>query len=111
MAVRWCTWANPTNQMKPEYVLCAAIHYDDGIERPHPPRNLTTGLCASGWRHHNCFTVLNAALPNRDKIGREVQGFLTSKGRFIDRKEAGQLAFDSGQIEEVSARLFSEDVW
>lgn len=97
-----------------EYVLCAAIHYDDGVVRAHPPRNLTTGITMSGWRHYNCFVLLSAAFPDHeycrysDKV---VQGFLTSKGNFLDRQEAGALAFTSGQILEPITRLFSEDVW
>ncbi len=41
------------------------------------------------------------------------QGFLTSAGRFVDRKEAAQIAVTAGQIEapQWGCRLFSEDLW
>ena len=40
-----------------------------------------------------------------------VQGFITNKGRFVDRKEAFQIALAAGQIGEdagVNKELFSE---
>lgn len=43
------------------------------------------------------------------------QGFLTNDGQFVNRYEAKEIAFKSGQIivpiEETYAELFSEDVW
>lgn len=98
---------------KPEYVLCAAIHYEDGKEYAHQPRNLVTGLAVSGWRHHNCFITLATCFPDRSYIGDDklTQGFLTSKGNFLNREEAAALAFASGQTTEPLTRLFSEDVW
>ena len=97
-----------------EHILCAAIWYDDGIERAHLPRNIKTGIVACGWRHGNCFTVLNAMFPNREYIGHTVgdnQGFLTSKGRYVNRKEAGDIAFKAGQISKENDFLFSEDLY
>jgi hypothetical protein len=42
------------------------------------------------------------------------QGFLTSRSRFVDRKEALQIALAAGQITAPKFQpnqLFSEDVW
>lgn len=42
------------------------------------------------------------------------QGFLTSTGRFVDRREALQIATDAGQMlapPSPTGELFSEDVW
>ncbi len=94
-----------------EYILCAALWFDDGIVRPHPPRNITSGLVVGGWRHHNCYTQLNAALPTRSEYEMEVQGFLTSRGNFVDREQAAHIALAAGQLTEAQDRLFSEDVW
>lgn len=96
-----------------EYIICAAIHYDDGIKRPHPPRNLTTGIVMSGWRHGNCFVGLAAVFPDYEynRSDKVVQGFLTSRGRFLNREEAGALAFEAGQIENPITCLFSEDIY
>jgi hypothetical protein len=39
------------------------------------------------------------------------QGFLTSGGRFVDRRLAHRLAFKAGQIATMEGELFSEDLW
>ena len=36
------------------------------------------------------------------------KGFLTSKGRFVDRKEAGKIAYEIGQIDKEVDELTSE---
>jgi hypothetical protein len=46
----------------------------------------------------------------KEKI-RDIQGFITDKGVFLDRKEAGEYAFKYGQIKEPNDFLFSEDLW
>ena len=43
-----------------------------------------------------------------------IQGFITNKGRFVNRKEAFQIALAAGQIDEsagVGGELFSEDLY
>lgn len=91
------------NQEKSERIICAAIWYNDGIKRSHLPRNIDSGIVAAGWRHHNCFTILWTLYPDRDYIScdqKTIQGFLTSKGNFVDRKEAFIIAKEQGQIIE-----------
>lgn len=42
------------------------------------------------------------------------QGFIDSKGRFLDRRMAAQLALANGQVKELKYQpdtLFSEDLW
>lgn len=41
------------------------------------------------------------------------QGFLTSTGRFVGRREAAQIALHSGQIKELKfgSELYSEDLY
>lgn len=98
----------------PEYLLCSAIWFDDGIDTyVHQPRNIKTGYVVCGRRHHNCFTtvaMLQGVRKERNTKD-EVQGFLTNKDRFVDRYEAAKIALASGQIKEPTERLFSEDVW
>lgn len=102
---------------KPEYIICAAIHFNDNKEHPHQPRNIKEGFVICGRRHHNCYTI--AALLNGDSIigymnevnGKAVQGFLTSKDKFVDRKEAGKIAFSQKQINKETNCLFSEDLY
>jgi hypothetical protein len=105
--------AKPMLAEVPEYLLCSAIWFDDGIDTyVHQPRNVKTGFVVCGRRHHNCFTI-KAMLQGagRKDYKDEVQGFLTNKDRFVDRYEAAKIAFVSGQIKEATERLYSEDVW
>jgi hypothetical protein len=98
----------------PEYLLCSAIWFDDGVDTyVHQPRNIKTGFVVCGRRHHNCFTTVAMLMGIRKErlTKEEVQGFLTNKDRFVDRYEAAQIALASGQIKEPKERLFSEDVW
>jgi hypothetical protein len=39
------------------------------------------------------------------------QGFLTSKNRFVDRKEAANIAIAANQCEKTVTMLFSEDLY
>jgi hypothetical protein len=103
-----------------EYILCSAIWYNDEVERAHLPINIPTGLVVCGLRHCNCFTVLAALFPNREYIivneedieRRHIQGFLTSKNRFVDRTEGYNIAVKAEQC-TVSEHeiLMSEDIW
>jgi hypothetical protein len=104
--------AKPVLAEVPEYLLCSAIWFDDGVDTyVHQPRNIKTGFVVCGRRHHNCFTTVAMLMGIRKLTKEEVQGFLTNKDRFVDRYEAAQIALASGQIKEPKKRLFSEDVW
>lgn len=99
------------------YIICAAIWFKDGNKYSHQPRNIDSGIVVCGRRHHNCF--LTAFELNGGKRieglseanAKAVQGFLTSNDIFVDRKEAGQIAFDAGQISKLTNCLFSEDLY
>jgi len=100
---------------KEEYILCAAIHFHDGNEYPHQPRNIEACFVICGRRHHNCFTTKHILSEGRID---NTQGFLTSRDRFVDRKEAGRIAFAAGQIDvpllDVDGKeiiLVSEDLY
>lgn len=101
--------------MKEERILCAAIWVDDGKEYVHQPINITTGMVFCGWRHSNCFVLLNAAFPkgsvDEQQLAGKHQGFLTSLGRFVDRREAGKIAYKAGQVERPNLFLTSEDLY
>lgn len=75
-----------------EYILCAALKRKE----PKPETVLNNNdihKIEIGFRHCDI----------RDRFGDEVscspkdQGFYTSKGRFVDRKEAMQIAYECGQ--------------
>lgn len=89
--------------MKLEHILCAAIWADDGVGHPHQPT--ATGMVFCGHRHHNIFALLGPmygklVAERRARGVAEVQGFLTSTGRFLNRKDAMQVALKAGQVQE-----------
>jgi len=104
---------NYRHDNRPEDIRCAAIYYNDGKEYPHQPRNIDSGYVLCGLRHHNCFVMRNDINDGKSRNNRRgnIQGFLTSKDRFVTRKEAAQIAFNVGQIAEPVDVLFSEDLY
>lgn len=116
--------------MSTERILCAAIYVDTG--KAEPPRRSyaypATGLVFAGWRHADCYTLLEAwaaRLTDAEKAEIEAvkdlqlhgrnQGFLTSTGRYVDRREAWRIAEAAKQVEpaETAERgiLTSEDLY
>ena len=93
-----------------EYIICSAIHFDDGKEHVHQPKNITKGFVVSGRRHHNCYTTLQSigkSLGYEEEkvvrkvltlVNREVQGFITNTDRFVDRKEGWEIALKARQV-------------
>lgn len=100
-----------------EYILCAANHYDDKKEHVFAPKNIKSGYVVCGHRHHNCITmfamIVGFPYSHEAQIlhNTEVQGFLTNTNRFVDRKEAGQIAFDAKQTDTLIKKLHSEDLY
>lgn len=90
-------------------ILCAAIWVDDGKHHAHQP--VETGLVFCGYRHCNIIPQIHIAgfLP-QDSFPK-IQGFLTKDGKFVNRKDAANLAFTAGQISEEKNELFSEDLY
>lgn len=77
---------------------CAAIKAPDG-------------RVWTGHRHAHCIaTIIQATGIPRVGSGYK-QGFVTQSKRFVNRKEAAQLAFASGQIKEPKDELYSEDLY
>jgi len=101
-----------SNSKRKEYILCAAIYYDDGQKYVHQPKNIDVGIVVCGRRHHNCFSILYNLLDDKYDIKlANTQGFLTSKDRFVSRAEAAEIALASGQIDKKTDVLFSEDLY
>jgi len=98
-----------------EYILCAAIHYLTGDIHVHQPTNIRSGVVICGHRHCNCIQV--RMLANIPRAAKEVQGFVTSKNRFVDRKLATKIAYRAQQIDVPvndggeATELFSEDLY
>ena len=90
---------------KAETIICSAIKTDDGeIVRGH--------------RHCHCFATANDIPRLRGRKDWE-QGFMTSKNRFVGRKEAYDLFVQSGAVSVDEAvhpmkdrnELYSEDLY
>ena len=103
-----------------EYILCAAIWYKEvklknpsAIEnRGSHPYNIDNGIVICGWRHHCCILTFSAITGETDTDrGENVQGFLTSQNRFVNRVEGAKIAFQAGQIKEQLINLYSEDLY
>ncbi len=69
-----------------EFILCAAIDYE--------------GVIICGHRHGDCYATLKMlkSVPADKLPSREYQGFITSLNRFVDRKEAWNIALVNNQI-------------
>lgn len=109
--------------MVEERISCSAIWYKD-LVLPHKvrnPTNIDKGVVVLGHRHgdiiRNVYNLLGLRSVERgeNSIGAYEQGFLTNTDRFVDRKEAAQIAMKKNQILDLSRfnenHLYSEDLW
>lgn len=96
-----------------EYILCAAIWFDDGKAYPHQPKNINTGLVFCGHRHGCIFPQIGGTVKERKDLGifEKEQGFITNFNRFVSREEAANIAFQAKQVKTLPKRLFSEDLY
>jgi hypothetical protein len=107
-----------------EYILSAANWYKDLplVKDDFPkgfirPLNCDRGMVFCGLRHHICLYIMVAMTGKmQHQAGEEIQGFITSKNRFVNRLEALEIARTAGQINENELGnpligLFSEDLY
>lgn len=102
-----------------ERILCAAIWYKDFEAPYHNVTNIDSGVVLCGYRHAHIIGQLVSVAGKRtcsnkgvvDCSGEFVQGFLTSKNRFIDRKEAHKLFVELGGKPDFKDELYSEDLY
>lgn len=96
-----------------EYILCAAIHFDDGKEYAHQPRNIQTGIVLCGHRHGCIYPQIGGLTKERQNLGihEKEQGFLTNLNRFVNREEGAIIAFNAKQIDNELKTLYSEDLY
>lgn len=83
---------------KKEYILCAAI------------KLFVTDFIVCGHRHSDCIQLF-CSITGHKITSSDEQGFLTSKNRFVDRREAARIAFEAGQVAELSDCLISEELY
>ncbi len=87
--------------LREEYIICSAVHYDDGIIYQEQPTNIKTGIVVAGRRHNNCFYLLKQmSLYDETKVTKDntTAGFLTNFDRFLNRKDAFVLAEKNEQL-------------
>ncbi len=97
-----------------EHILCAAVHINDNNHYEGQPTNVKMGFVLCGFRHHNCIDVLHVFKNEKeyDNVNFTfTPGFLTSKERFVDRKEGAKIAYEAKQIFKKISILFSEDLY
>lgn len=90
--------------MTTERVVAVAVLYGSVVYGPK-----------TGGRHGDVYREMtDMGLWPSLRVEDETQGFLTDRGRFVDRQEALALAERAGQVREKHGPvgvLFSEDVW
>lgn len=106
------------NNGEREYIMCAAVYINDGIDYIFKPYNIDKGYVVSGWRHACIWETLkittNKVQHQFGKHGEEwADGFLTNKNRFLTRKEGLELVKENGQLTKslIGGCLTSEDLW
>lgn len=105
---------------KKEYILCAAIQRKSPRDCIEILYNNDINNIEIGFRHCDILARF------KDELSKSpyAQGFYTSKGRFVNRSEAMEIAFKCGQISKDKAisgytydsipvyrDLFSEDLY
>lgn len=106
IAVRFSEWFEQAIQsakkeaVEKEICICAAIKTEDG-------------KVVRGHRHGDCFIYMDS---HKLKILNSIQGFITSKNRFVDREEGRKLQDLAGikSADQDGYRgntLFSEDLY
>ena len=66
------------------------------VARPKRHKHVFDLICKKPWR----TTRLDV-----------IEGFILSDGRFVDRKEAAEIAYRAGQIQKPCRMLYSEHLW
>ena len=98
-------------KMRQETIVAAAIQVD-GIEvEGYAPHKIVLLSERPGRHHHPSWFISTHAF---DIEKNSTQGFLTSTGRFVDRKEACVIARAAGQLIRKTggdSTLYSEDLW
>lgn len=92
-----------------ERIICSAIWFKDGKKYENQPQNIQTGYVLCGFRHSDCMS--NVFVFGAKNIPDNIQGFMTSKNKFVDRKEALKIAIKQGIIDEKARLLLSEDLY
>lgn len=94
---------NPPSDPSAEFIIAAAILVNAVIVTLPPPS-----------RHQNLVLAAETSGIRAGDIEEKHRGFLTSQGRFVDRREALELAYPQNQTFKKPiphAVLTTEDLW
>ena len=93
---------------KQETIEKAAISSKEGAVYTLPRPNRHPQL----FEHYDELRTVSAGGLLLTRAGQK-QGFVTSTGRFVDRREAGKIALAAGQVKRLDhpPELFTEDLW
>ena len=103
-----------------ETIICSAVWYKEfplvkndipaGLIRP---RNCHTGIVFCGLRHPQCLYQMAAITgKSQHEAGEEVQGFLTSMNRFVNRQDGAKIhVSNGGKLNYSTKDLYSEDLY
>jgi hypothetical protein len=96
-----------------ERILCAAIWLKNIERAAHRPINTPGGVVFCGFRHGDCIAQIFAVTNKKLHLhGEHIQGFLTSKNRFVDREEGAEIWVNGGGKLNYSGHLlYSEDLY
>lgn len=87
------------NSWTPEVCICAAVLLPDG-------------RMVFGHRHDDCYAAAGKVVTPRyvkDTIEQWKQGFVTTKGRFVDREEGARLMREAGHCHPETGALFTDE--
>jgi hypothetical protein len=106
-----------------ERIYSAAIWYKDlKTVNNKNPVNITQGIVVKGHRHADIIeTVWNLlglrTIENGEKaVGKTEQGFVTNQNRYVNRKEAYEIAYKAYQLgleyaDREKGTLYSKDIY
>ena len=93
------------------------LKYETFIKVPEQlyPLNISSGIVFTGFRHLQIVRQVNYLFGKPlSQVGEYIEGFLTTKNRFVNREEGAKIAINSKQIEKLKYnkyKLFSEDLY
>lgn len=81
-----------------EFILCAAIHFQDG--KKSEVKGIESGTVICGRRHSDCYQALSNLIGDQAfrSVNCDGQGFITSENRYVSRAEAWRMAKENNQI-------------
>lgn len=65
----------------------------------------------TGTRHAYIMQAIREEWADAPRITQEMQGFVDEAGRFLNRFQAGAVAYLAGQTKTRKQHLLSEDLW